>query len=234
MGINTTGLSSNGDGKMKFTKSELWKRYNFRCSHSKNGLEHPRCFDRFQKERVFFLDIECSSLQATFGIVYTFVAKELGGKFYKGSITTEDLKNEVYDKNLLKECIKVLEMADRVVVHYGTDHRFDLPFLRTRAELFNLPFPEYKFCNVSDTYPILRNKFKLHSNRLETACDFFGIPSKGHRLNPKVWLRMLSGNVSKMQQSIKYILKHNIEDVVSLEALWLRISKYANMAKTSI
>jgi hypothetical protein len=87
---------------------------------------------------------------------------------------------------------------------------------------------------VGDTHPILRNKFKLHSNRLETACDFFNIPAKQHKLNPDVWLKMITGNKKLMSEAISYILQHNAEDVLSLEKLWKKISKFTRLGKTSI
>ncbi len=99
---------------------------------------------------------------------------------------------------------------------------------------WKLPFPQYKCLTASDTYPILKYKFKLHSNRLEAACDFLNIPSKKHKIKPDIWLAMLTGNRRRMQKSLSYIKTHCIEDVVALEELWARISPYSRLASTSI
>jgi len=218
------------------SKAEINRRIKFRCSHGHNGLDHPRCYDHANGliEKVGFVDIEASNLNATFGICYTYCIKELDGDIIARAINLEDLYSGRYDKPLLSQFIEDIKPFTRLVLHYGIDRKFDLPFLRTRAVKWKLPFPEYKFHYVSDTQVILRNKFKLHSNRLETACDFFDIPSKKHKLKPDVWLKMVTGNPVYMKDALDYILTHNKEDVISLEKLWKKISKYTKMGKTSL
>jgi DNA polymerase elongation subunit (family B) len=166
--------------------------------------------------------------------MYTYCIKELGGPIIKRAISLNDLHRGVFDRELLKQFIEDVKKFDRLIFHYGENRRFDLPFLRTRAEYWELPFPTYGALYVSDTWPILRNRFRLHSNRLEAACDFFEIPSKKHKLNPRIWLAMMTGNKKKMAAAIQYILKHNQEDVYSLERLWVKISKYMKIGKTSV
>ena len=215
---------------------EFRQRTRFKCKHGHNGLVHPRCFDRENQatQRIGFLDIEGSNLNATFGIVYTYCIKELNGPLLARAIDLKDLHSGEYDKRLIQQFIDDCKQFDRLVVHYGTDRRYDIPMLRSRAVKWGLEFPEYKMLYASDTYPILKNKFKLHSNRLEVACDFFDIPSKQHKLNTDIWLKMITGNPKMMKQAIDYILTHNKEDVFSLEALWKKINGYANITKTSI
>lgn len=215
--------------------AEIKQRKSFRCVHGHNGLDHPACF--FNKNggevRIGFADIEASNLAATFGIAYTYCIKELDGKIIERAISLDDLYNAEYDKNLIAHFIDDCSKFTHLIWHYGTDRRFDMPFLRTRAVKWGLPFPKHKCLFVGDTYPILKNKFKLHSNRLETACDFFGIPSKGHKLNPDIWLYMITGNRKLMKKAIDYILVHNREDVESLEKLWKKISKFTPLGKHS-
>lgn len=211
------------------------KRMKYRCVHRHNGLTHPHCYNRGNTEEIIgFADIEASNLNASFGIVYTYCIKKLDGELIKRSISLKDLHDGNFDKNLVAQFIKDCEQFDRLVWHYGTDFKFDLPFLRTRAVRWGLDFPEHKFMYVSDTHSILKKKFKLHSNRLETACDFFGIPAKEHKLNPEIWLKMITGNKKLMKGALEYILTHNVEDVLSLEALYKRISRYVPLSKVSI
>lgn len=223
--------------KERLTSDEVVRRYNWKCVHGHNGLEHPECYrtkNQQKVERVGFADIEASNLTATFGICYTYCIKELNGQVIKRSISLKDLYEAQYDKNLLKQFCEDARQFDRLVWHYGTDKKFDLPFLRTRAVKYGLDFPVHKSVYVSDTHPILKNKFKLHSNRLETACDFFGIPAKGHKLNSDIWLLMITGNKKLMKKALDYIMVHNEEDVIALEGLWLKISPYTKLNKTSI
>lgn len=218
------------------TADEVRKRMRFRCKHKHDGLHHPQCFkDKNGKvERVGFADIEASNLNATFGIVYTYCIKTLDGPLLKRAISLQDLHRGVFDKNLIKQFIEDAKQFDRLIFHYGNDRRFDLPFLRTRAVYHDLDFPAYGSLYVSDTYPILRNKFRSHSNRLETVCDFFGIPAKEHKLKPEIWLEMITGNKKRMQRALQYILLHNVEDVLSTEKLWKRIAPYTKIGRTSV
>lgn len=218
------------------TAEEIRRRKRFKCIHRHSGLSHPQCFNqsRGQEERIGFADIEASNLNATFGICYAYCIKAQGGELISRVISLDDLHRGIFDKILLKQFCEDAGGFTRLIWHYGVDRKFDLPFLRTRAVKFGLDFPEWKSLWVSDTHPILRNKFKLHSNRLETACNFFGIPCKQHKLNSDVWLEMITGNKKRMSASLRYIQTHCEEDVRSLEALWLKIAPYTRLAKTSI
>ena len=218
------------------SKDEIIRRSKWRCKCGHSALEHPNCYEeKFGKEiKIGFADIEASNLTATFGVVYTYCIKELDGKIIKRAISLADLHEGVFDKNLIALFIEDSKQFTHLIWHYGTDRRFDIPFLRTRAVKWGLPFPEHKCMYVADTYPILKNKFKLHSNRLETACDFFDIPAKKHKLNSDIWLNMITGNKKLMQKAIDYILLHNEEDVLSLETLWKKISRFTRLGKVSI
>ena len=185
-------------------------------------------------ERIGFLDIEASNLSATFGIVLTYCISDIKGNIIKRTIEYKDWYSGIQDKILMKQFIEDAKLFDRFVVHYGGDRRFDLPFLRTRCVFWGLDFPEYKDICISDTWVMLKNKFKLHSNRLETACSFLGIEAKGHKMKPEIWAALNTGNPKLWKPAMKYILVHNIEDVVSLRKLYIKISKYSNNTKTSI
>lgn len=185
-------------------------------------------------EKIGFLDIEASNLSATFGIVLTYCIGDINGKILKRQIDFKDWYAGRQDKMLMKQFIEDAKLFDRFVVHYGGDRRFDIPFLRTRAVFWGLDFPEYKDMCISDTWVMLKNKFKLHSNRLETACTFYGIESKGHKMQPDIWAKLNTGNPKLWKPAMDYIMVHNVEDVVSLRELYVKINKYSNNPKTSI
>lgn len=221
---------------LSLTKSERKKREIFRCIHRHNGLSHSNCYDEKNGliEKVGFLDIEATHLKAPWGIVLTYCIKELGGKLIARSVTRQELYHEKYDKELLKDLINDIKQFTRIVVQYGTDRKFDLPFLRTRAVKWKLDFPTYKSLFVTDTHTILKNKFCLHRNSQEVACDFFGIPAKQHKLKPNIWTGMISGNPRIIQKTLNYVLTHNKEDVISLEKLYKKINVFVPRSKTSI
>lgn len=214
----------------QFTKEEILKRNFFKCVHGHTGIEHPNCFDQAnnRKEKIGYLDIESSGLQADFAIVLSYCIKKENGEILKRVLTKKELESGIFDRELLKQCVQDMLKFDRLIYHYG--NRFDIPVLRTRCVYWKIYFPLYKEVKGTDTYPILKYKFKLHSNRLESACDFFGIPSKKHRIQPDIWIKALSGD----KKSLDWILKHNEEDVVSLEELYKRINPYSNITNSSI
>jgi len=190
---------------------------------------------RGEEEKIGFLDIEASNLHADFGIVYTYCILPLeNNKIIKRWVTVEDLKKGYQDKRLLQQFVKDIQKFNRIVVQYGSDNKFDIPFLRTRCVKWGIHFPEYGFHYISDTYNILKAKFRLHSNRLESACKLFNIPAKEHKLDPTIWSEMISCNQKRIKKAIKYILQHNIEDVYSLRALYKKIWRYARNPKRSI
>lgn len=222
-----------------YNRKEIkWLSENHCNRHGHRYIEHMSCFGKehpYQKpgdkpERIGFLDIEASNLHATFGYCHSWAIKELDGDIFGRVLTMDEIRTYKFDRELMKELCKTLKSFDRVVVHYGADHRFDIPFLRSRAMLYRLDFPLYKEVYVDDTWVISRNKLKLHSNRLETICQFLNIPAKGHRMEPLVWQKANAGHPA----SLKYIWEHNKEDVISLEAAWKRLSPYVAKVKRSI
>lgn len=185
-------------------------------------------------EKIGFLDIEATDLSAPWGFILCYVLGDEKGSLIKKAITLEDLYKAEFDKNLLRQFCEDIKPFDRIVGHYIGDRKYDLPMLRSRAELWHLPFPQYKFHYITDTHLILKNKFRLKSNSLRSGCDFFGITSKEHPIIQKYWNYLMTGNKKLMQRAINYILLHCVEDVISTRKLYKRIVKYANLSKTSI
>jgi len=182
-----------------------------------------------------FFDIETSNLKATYGFVFSYAIKVAdeeklngGQRIYSGLITPEDMKNGNFDRRLIKQCCYDLRKFNMIVTYYGK--KFDIPFLRTRAILYGLDFPLYKEVLHTDCWQIVKNRLKLHSNKLEVACDFFSIPAKAHKLSPKIWFQASLGH----EKALKHIMKHNIEDVISTEKIYKLVCPYYQKTRTSI
>lgn len=218
----------------KLRKDDIIWMSTRRCiAHSQPYLIHYNCYLDEQQgvaERVGFFDIEATNLQATFGYMLSYCIKELDGETLYGVVTPEEIHSGVFDRNIMQKCLDDIRKFDRIVTYYGSNNRFDVPFIRTRAIYHGLDFPVWKELKTTDVYTWVKYRLRLHRNRLETACDFFGIPSKGHRLQPDIWIKALAGN----QEAISYILEHNKEDVESLEALWKRLRHLCNEPGTSM
>lgn len=217
----------------KLKKAEIIWMENHKCKHGHTFLAHRACYigqypDK--KERIGFLDIEASNLNATFGIILSYCIKKEDGEILEALVTPEDLKSGNMDKNVLISLLADLEKFDRIVVYYGTQGRFDIPMVRSRALYHGLDFPGYKSLRVTDVWDMVRYKLRLHRNSLKVACEFLDIPAKAHLIKTEQWLRALSGN----KKALQYILTHNREDVVATELLFKRLVKFSRLPDNSI
>lgn len=214
-------------------KAELIKMDNFRCVHSKSGLEHPNCYktERAAYEpKVGYLDIEGFGMgfAADTGCVMTYCILSEDGELISNKVTPEELISDDIDKRLMKDMCNDLRKFDRIVTYYGK--RYDVPFLRTRSLGYGLDFPKFKELNHTDVYDIIKHKFSLRRRSLESACRFFKIPSKGHRFGWEMWRKAFQGDTKAMDN----ILLHNIEDVESLKALYEIVESSTRLTDSSI
>lgn len=217
------------------TKQQILQYSRTMCEHGHPLLAHPSCLEKYvgYQERIGFLDIETSNFSASFGVVITWCIKENGGKIYESFLQEEDFSriNGQYDKRVMEECVAAMLEFDRLVVYWGKDHRFDVPFLRTRAVGMGIDFPLYHERIVNDLYDIVRNKFKFGRNSLHAACTHLGIDSKDTPISPQVWM---DATIGRRPEAIQTILQHNREDVISTEQLWHKINGFGSNPKTSI
>jgi len=229
---------------MKFSisrtpKDELVKRSRFKCIHGHNGIDHPNCFEQQNKsgERVGFLDIECEDLKADYGIIFTYYIKVAGkNKFYSDHLTKDDIKKYTFNKSgVAKEDTRVIESLvrdlsnfDRVIGHYSS--RFDLGFIRTRAVICGVEFPEWGTLWQTDTWNILKHKFQLSRNSLANGTEkLTGYTNKNH-----LSLNLKHAMLRADDWAIKYTLDHNRRDVIDTERLYNEIAPYARLTKSSI
>ena len=216
----------------RLKKQEILWLGRHRCRHGHTFLEHYPCFlnENPLGEKIGFFDIESSSLNAVYGYIFSFCIKLHREKMFKRAVTQKEIRTYQFDKPLVKELIDTLKTLDRVVVYWGKDRRHDLPFIRSRAVFYGMHFPEHGELKITDLYDIVKGKFRLHNNRLGTICDFLDIESKTHPITPKIWCYAGAGHT----KSLRYILKHNEEDVISLEKLYERIINFGAKRNISI
>lgn len=126
---------------------------------------------------------------------------------YKGN-----LKGDENEKELLKEFSIVYNQCHESVAHYGS--KFDIRFLNSRIAKHNLP--PLKPIKLRDTWRLLKDKFALPNNRLDTAIKFFGCPYGKPSLDWDVWRKVSTGDVKAMKQ-----LRHRCHyDVLSLDWIY--------------
>lgn len=203
-------------------------------THRVNFLEHPKCYQREnpEAERIGFLDIEASNLDADFGIMLSYCIKEYGrNKIYSRTITLGDIRKSKAgdeDKAVVRSCIEDIKKFNRVVTWYGA--RFDIPFTRTRALMTGVKYPELGSLYHNDIYYFAKHKLKLSSNRLENVCRTI----LGRTLKTHIEQRFWRGGMRGDTKSLRYILDHNRRDVIDLEAIWRAIDGLWTKRNTSI
>lgn len=218
------------------TKQQILKYANILCEHGHSLISHTACLEKELNwhERIGFLDIETSGLNANYGLVMTYcILSNDSDKMLEGWLTDKDFqrKDLNYDKRLIENCVADMAQFDRLIVYWGKDRRHDIPFLRTRALTMDVNFPIYHEQIVNDLYDVVKNKMRLGRNGLQSACTALGIESKTHPISPKVWL---SATIGRNKAAMKYILEHNREDVFSTRELWRRLNQFSTNPKTSI
>jgi len=224
-----------------WSASDLRWAATHRCKHHHLYIEHPACYvsdfnttlpPSQRAERIAFFDIEATNMDANFGIMISWVVKELDrDDLYVDYLMPKDITTFEFDKpdtRIVQNLINILSQFDRVVGHYSS--KFDLPFVRTRALYDGLDFPSYGQLYQDDTWSVARTKLKLNSNKLDViALALFGETQKT-RIEFKYWIGALHAD----KQSIDYIVDHNKKDVIDLEKVWKAIHKFQRPAKRSI
>jgi len=206
-----------------------------KCRHNHFYIEHQNCFfeerpDYYLREKVGYLDIECTGLNASWDYIISYAIK-FKDKILGRVLNPREVRNwKILDKNLMTEFSKDVEQFDRLVVYWGKDRRHDIPFLRTRCLKWGINFPLYREVYVTDCYDIAKNKLSLHRYRLENVADFFKIPAKQHRLDPEKWQKAKLGD----KQSLRHIWLHNQEDVITLEGVYEKLKGFVKLSKTTI
>lgn len=105
---------------------------------------------------------------------------------YKGSLV-----GDANEKRLLEDFSAVYNQCDESVAHYGS--KFDIKFLNSRIAKAGLP--PLKPIKLRDTWRLLKDKFALVNNRLDTAIKFFKCPYGKPSLEWNVWRKVSLGDV---------------------------------------
>jgi len=188
--------------RLRYMRDDGWTRNKEEC---------------LKKLKIGYLDIEATNLNANFGYMISWYIKKEGKNEYDSAVIKKsEIFSYDFDKRLVKELLSALKNYDVIYTHYGSDRRFDIPFIRTRAFAHNMEkdIPRQMEQFIMDTYPIARNKLKLHSNRLGAIAEAVGVSDvKKTPLSSKQWFMAMAGH----PEALKYIEIHNKRDVQLLE-----------------
>ena len=184
---------------------------------------HPSLKDQPIREREGYWDIETSQAgrgAGNFGIIYCWcILDRQTGHILGDHMRT---RSRAEEKRIVASMIRAMRQFDRLYTWYGTGH--DAPVARSRAECYGLDFPGYQEVLHTDLYYAFRGKFKLHSNRQDSAAEFFGQPPQAHQLRPSTWVDAMFNDTFK--SAIEHIYLHCEEDVVQTQWIHERIEKY--------
>lgn len=136
-------------------------------------------------------------------------------------IIYKENRNGSDDKEIVQDLYALLDEADIVVGHNAKD--FDMSIALTRGLIHNLPPPSPY--HVVDTLKASRSHFNFLSNKLSALCEELKLAPKGkHKKFPgfELWKECLANNPEAWEEMRDY----NIQDVLSLEALYLRLLPY--------
>ena len=204
-----------------------------KCTHRHTFINHPRCYNGLWKERIGFLDIETEALNADYGIIFSYCIKDNDSKkIYEDAITKDDIRKwgkvAQEDTRLLRNLVRDMSNFDRLVGHFSS--LFDLPFIRTRAVMCKVGYPEYGVYCQSDTWRILKTKFKLSRNSLESGTrNLLGKTRKNH-----LSLKLKHGCLRGDRKSIEETLVHNRRDVLDTQDLFHITFPFTKFNKSSI
>ena len=204
------------------------------CRHRHTYLSHYACFlaekpdTAPMKENVGVIDIETTGLKANYSHMLCWCVKEQGKKKIHQDLITRKEVRDKNDKRLVKSVVAEMVKYDRLVGHYSI--RFDIPYIRSRALYYGIPFPEYRDIYHTDTYYMARANLAIHSNRLQAICDYFEIPAKHHPMTPRLWRDAGAGN----EKALKTVLMHCREDVESTDRVYELLLDHVAFTKRSI
>jgi len=219
-----------------------------RCAHRHSIKTHPSCFAKglidYRNEKEFtkktglpwwtypgnkigFLDIETDGLKSDFSTMLTWAIKERGGKIVYDVINKKELFDLEFDKRLIESIIREISNYKIIVGYFSLG--FDLPYIRTKALHYDIPFPNYGDIYSFDLYYLVRSKLNLSKKSLESVCDYLNIDGKTF-INRSAWRKAKYGDPKSLQE----VLDHNIYDCEITEKLYEKLLTQSKWTKRSI
>lgn len=178
-------------------------------------------------EVVAAFDIETTDLKADVGFMMSWAIYYADGTVKSDRIKRREILNGKLDERIMKSFLKEIQNVDVLIGYYST--KFDVPYVRTRAEILGLDFPTYGQIKHLDLYYMVRAKLQLRNNRLATACEALGLEEKTHE-PIGVWNDARRG----VQSAIDKLWKYNENDSKITFLLWERMKKYRKVTRKSI
>jgi len=122
---------------------------------------------------------------------------------------------------MLRDFLKVVELADECVAHNGDG--YDVKWIRTRCAYHGLYCPDK--INSYDTLKKARKQFRLNSNKLDYIAKFFGVGEKMDTGGFTLWVDVMKNKPIALKTMVEYCKK----DVEVLEKVFKKIYNYSEV-----
>ncbi len=222
--------------RMDRTERSVANRLNDMRHENDPDVEVPvRAIPWFRKQgmKIGFLDIETTDLAANHGFMLSWFMKVEDEKRPRHGIITpkECTDPKLRDKRIVTELLEAIQDVHIVATFYGTG--FDIPYMRSRALFWDLPFPEYGSIYHFDLFYRARSNLRLHRRNLGAVSRFLRLQGKtGEKDNVDIELWMEAGYGDKT--ALGFIVEHNKKDVEILQNLFQKLEPYSKWTRKSI
>ena len=170
-----------------------------------------------QKQRLAFFDLECTNLNADWGLIICGTVKFSDRKKPQTfRITDYERGNIVDDSGVCAALRDVLNEAPIWVTWYG--QRFDVPYLQSRL-LYWGQEPMSTSTKHLDLWRTARYQLRLSSNRLANIERFLNLKGSKTPINQGAWLMALDGD----KKAMKTVTYHCEQDVLMLEEAYYKM-----------
>jgi DNA polymerase elongation subunit (family B) len=152
--------------------------------------------------------VSLNQIQET-GRVMCFAARWLGEK----QVHFHSEHKDGHKKTILA-AHKLFDEADAFLTYNGKS--FDIPTLNKEFIKYNIgpPSPAHHI----DLYPVVKQKFRFASNKLDHICEELGLGNKVRHEGHELWTKCMAGD----ELAWKKMERYNRHDVVLLERLYQR------------
>ena len=166
--------------------------------------------------KIAHLDLECSNLNADWGVIICGCIKWDGGKIDTFRMTDYKQKDIMDDSGVSMGMRDALNEADMWTGWYSS--RFDIPYLQSRL-LYHEKAPVASNIPHMDLWRTSRYQLKLSSNRLVNIERFLKLDAGKTPIDQGTWIRAIAGN----KLCMRIVVKHCQEDVKLLEEAYHKL-----------
>ena len=128
------------------------------------------------------------------------------------------------DKKMLTKFMKQYNSADMVIGQ--NNDRFDNRWINARAMKHNIHFNT--FVKSFDIMKQTKRLFRLPSYSMDYITKFLNVENKQTHEGIKMWDMIQDGNKKQQKEYLKKMVAYNVGDIVSTEAMYVKLRKYMN------